>query len=889
MAINFNYFTVIILTLFSASSLAQTISGTIQNPDGKKLNGAIITFKDGGENEPNREFLIAQNGEFSYLLKKNYSSIYIEFSSNGFKSQTFQIQNPLKDKVYSYNIILSKDDAIKLNEVAVVAKRRAFIIKQDTVAYTVAAFRDGSERKIQDLIKKLPGIEVNENSGEIRYKGKSVETVKLDGDDLFGSNYALGTKNISVDMVEQVQAIENYSNNPLLKGIETGDKVALNLKLKKGKTDLSGTIDLGSGVFDDVSDAQNLGATAIGVSKKYKSFATLSYNNIGQVNSPYDYFTNHQSVSQMKESNQYAQTILADNILPSVLDDSRSNINNELFATYNAMFKVSNKFTAKLNFYLLDDKMRAEQVIINRNFINGDSIITSDKFSVVKNPNLYRGDLDFKIHTTPSSLLEYSISTHQENINSASTTIQNSDKLLYIKQNSKGFFIKNNLIFTKKVSESKALQATSSYSVNRIPQILQITPSVVSAGNSDRQNAEFRKVFLSTTIALLGSVKRLKYSITSGFNYEVSPFKANLISQELNDLNPQNSFDNNLEFSTKSFYLQSKADYSWRKFKFSPVLKLSSLNQILNDFTRNPSDEKSNVLAEPFISVSYKFNEKSGFLNSVGYNVNPFSEQHLFSNDVLISNRILTSNSPTLALQKTFNVSSFFLINDLYKQFQLNLGITYLKNMGNYFSNIFVQEQLTQINQFYLNENSKLLNYTFKIQKYIPSIESTIRIQTNFSSLQYKNVVNQSDLRNNRVTSIHSELFFKTAFDTKINFENVVFYNRNASSVAGGNQFSNDAINHIFKTIFKPNKQLLVIASTDYFVPNRKQQRQDFLFLDASAKYSPSKKPFSFSIIGKNLLNENSFKQFQVNDYSSSMYQSNLLARYVLINVSYSF
>ncbi len=357
----------------------------------------------------------------------------------------------------------------------------------------------------------------------------------------------------------------------------------------------------------------------------------------------------------------------------------------------------------------------------------------------------------------------------------------------------------------------------------------------------------------------------------------------------MNDSNAQNGFDNHLELSTRSFYLQSKADYSWRKFKFSPVFKLSSLNQILNDFTTNHTDDKSDVLVEPFIGVSYKFSEKSGFLNSVGYSVDPFGEQHLFSNDVLISNRILTSNSPALALQKTFKASSFFFINDLYKQFQLNVGITYVKNMGNYFSNIFVEEQLTQINRFYLNENSQLLNYTFKIQKYIPSIESTIRIQTNVSSLHYKNVVNQSDLRNNRGTSIHSELFFKTAFDTKINFENVVFYNRDASSVDSGNQFTNDAINHIFKTIFKPNKQLLVIASTDYFIPNTKQQRQDFLFLDASAKYSPSKKPFSFSIIGKNLLNESNFKQFQVNDYSSSMYQSNLLARYVLINVSYSF
>lgn len=889
MGINSRWFIAICLLFISPVIKSQTITGSIQTIDGRKLPSAIVTFKDSVDSKRSSEFSIAKNGEVTHVLKKKYVNLYVEFSANGFKSHTIEIRNPLQDEVYKYSIVLVKDDAINLNEVAIVAKRRAFTIKQDTVDYNVASFRDGSERKIQDLIKKLPGVEVNDKSGEIRYKGKSVETVKLDGDDLFGSNYALGTKNINVDMVEQVQAIENYSDNPLLKGIETGDKVALNLKLKKGKTDLSGTVDIGSGVFNDISAAQNLGATAIEVSKKYKSFATLSYNNIGQVNSPYDYFTNQQSVSQLQQSNLYAQKILTDDFFTSVLDDTRSNINNEFFATYNAMFKIGNKFTVKSNLYVLDDKMQADQLVVNRNFVNGDSIITSDQFKVNKMPNLYRGDIDFKLHTSPSSLLEYSISTHQENVISTSTTIQNSDKLLKINQNSKGFFIKNNLLFTKKLSENTVLQATTIYSFNKIPQILDITPSVVSLANNDIQNAEFRKKFLSASIALLGSGKRLKYNVTSGFIFDISPFTSSLISSELHNLNTQNNFDNNLEFSVKSFYVTGTADYIWRKFKFSPALKLSSLNQLLTDFKRNYSYEKANVVIEPFISISHKFNDKISFVNSAGYSVKPFGEQFLFGNNVLINNRTLTSNTPTLALQKTFNAGSFFMINDLYNQFQLNVGIAYANNMGNFFSNIHVQEQLTQLNNFYLNEDSKFINYNFRIQKYFAGIGSTIRIQTNVSSMQYKNVVNQSDLRNNNSTSFHSELFFKTAFEMPVNFENIIFYNRNISSVNGGNSFANNSINHTFKTIFKSNKQLFLIASTDYFVPNLEKKKQDFLFLDATAKYSPTGKPFSFSITGKNLFNENAFKQFEVNDYSSSSLRSALLERYVLVNVSYSF
>ena len=142
------------------------------------------------------------------------------------------------------------------------------MIKNDTVKYNVKSYLNGSDRKILDVIKKMPGIDVNVNTGEIKYKGKSIETVLLEGDNLFGYNYSLGTKNINVNMVEQVQAIENYSENPLLKNIESGNKVVLNLKLKKRKIDFSGNFDAGLGSFDNSNIAANTNLNILGITKK---------------------------------------------------------------------------------------------------------------------------------------------------------------------------------------------------------------------------------------------------------------------------------------------------------------------------------------------------------------------------------------------------------------------------------------------------------------------------------------------------------------------------------------------------------------------------------------------------------------------------------------------
>lgn len=133
----------------------------------------------------------------------------------------------------SFDFVLIKDTVKYLESVTVTAKKKLYKINRDTTSFKVKNYADGTEKKIQDIIKKLPVIELNEKTGEIKYKGKLIETVKLDGDDLFGDTYTIGTKNINVDMVDAIQAIENYTANPLLKGIENGDKIILNLTLKK--------------------------------------------------------------------------------------------------------------------------------------------------------------------------------------------------------------------------------------------------------------------------------------------------------------------------------------------------------------------------------------------------------------------------------------------------------------------------------------------------------------------------------------------------------------------------------------------------------------------------------------------------------------------------------
>ena len=223
---------------FKAQLFSQTLTGTVLDSENEQVFSATVLIRDSTTPDEVKEYTIARNGSFSITLKKAYTNIVIEVASNEYHSVFDTIKKPQKDKTYHIDFLLLKKDITRLDEVVVVAKESPFVVKKDTLVYRVSRYMDGTERKIEEVIKKLPGIQVNESTGEIKYQGKSIETVLLEGDNLFGYNYSIGTKNINVDMVEEIEAIENYSENLLLKGVEGGEKVALNLKLKKGENRL---------------------------------------------------------------------------------------------------------------------------------------------------------------------------------------------------------------------------------------------------------------------------------------------------------------------------------------------------------------------------------------------------------------------------------------------------------------------------------------------------------------------------------------------------------------------------------------------------------------------------------------------------------------------------
>ncbi len=111
-------------------------------------------------------------------------------------------------------------------------KARPIAVRGDTLRYRVKAFAGKRDRYLEDVLKKLPGVEVKEN-GRIEYQGTPINKFYIEGQDPLGSNYTQASRNIPINAVDQVDVIEHNQHKRVLQGLVPSDQAALNIRLSK--------------------------------------------------------------------------------------------------------------------------------------------------------------------------------------------------------------------------------------------------------------------------------------------------------------------------------------------------------------------------------------------------------------------------------------------------------------------------------------------------------------------------------------------------------------------------------------------------------------------------------------------------------------------------------
>lgn len=229
--------TALFLTAFitTAQKSSGLVKGTLKDSaTGQGLHDAtvsVLTSKDSSL----ISFTLTSNSGYFEVKNIAAGNYFILVSYQGFKTLRKSFSITEEKPVAELGSVIMVQDYKMLGEV-IIKDEAPIKIKGDTVAYNADAFKTlKPNATAEDLLKKLPGIQV-EKDGTVKAQGENVQKVYVDGKEFFGNDPKLATKNLTADMIDQVELYDDMSEQSKFSGVDDGSRTkAINLKLKKDK------------------------------------------------------------------------------------------------------------------------------------------------------------------------------------------------------------------------------------------------------------------------------------------------------------------------------------------------------------------------------------------------------------------------------------------------------------------------------------------------------------------------------------------------------------------------------------------------------------------------------------------------------------------------------
>lgn len=445
--------------LLSISSFAQKarVSGSVNDPNEKKsVQNAVIALLT-----PKDSILYKftrSDAEGKYILKDVKAGSYILMTTHPYFADMLDDVEIKGDIEFSPFALISK---AKLLQEVIIKTGSPIKIKGDTTVYTADSFKVSANANVEELLKKLPGIQVDKD-GKIKAMGETVQKVLVDGEEFFGDDPGMAVKNLRADAVKEVQVYDKKSDQAEFTGIDDGKtQKTINLKLKEDKkVGYFGKIDAAGGLIKglDPRYKNNLMFSTFKGKRKFSGFLLggntgqdgLSWQDEQKYGSGSDNF--NMSVDDNGELN-FSYNGTSD-------DEPYLDTRNGYLRSLNAGAQYSNKWNDKYTFNF-------SPKYNNQNYINhklgftqtqiGDSVINENS-DVSTNINRYniknRASIDIKMDSMNSFKVTANANfyhTNSEEIrNAVSTgntgTLKNSSNRTLQTNNDKNA-ISGNLIF----------------------------------------------------------------------------------------------------------------------------------------------------------------------------------------------------------------------------------------------------------------------------------------------------------------------------------------------------------------------------------------------------------------------------------------------------------
>ena len=790
------------------------------------------------------------NYEISFNLPAD--SLDIKTNSSFYEKITKRITNTSQ----TIDFVL-KEEVYELKGVTVMA--RSIEKTGDTVEYFVDSFVGLEDKSIEDVLKKMPGIEV-EGNGQILYQGLPIQKFYVEGMDLMDGQYATISKNLPHQSVASVEIYENHQPIQLLQDRIETDRASLNIKLSKDVT-VTGSGEVGIGAYPLLWNAN---VTPMLFTNKMQMMASLQSNNIGKD------LLNNNMISYYQDADEEApdadeELSIISSPIP-LIEKSRYLDNTSHLANFNILAPISKTTQMRVNLSYINDLQKQNSSQQNTYFLPNDTISYTETISNKIYDSYLKGDVaidrnDKKAYVKDK--IEFS-----KRWNKSYGYVLNNDENINQILNNQAMSVANDLRVLFPVGKH-LLDFVSYNSYDNLPESLNVEPGVFeeifNVGKPYQKTSQhFDKERFFTNEALSGifTFGNIIVSSKLGISHYQNKVKTNLAIFPHENLLGYISLMNDVNHTYTKPYLSSRLEYKLRRATFVLNLPLS-----LNHATTNNREEKqelTKVFLNPKLSFKYEFNNMFKINASGQYEQNIDNFENYYDNPVLSDYQSLFTIIAPMSVSDLTRANVRFTFNQPFYAINSSLSYTYQHRNSDIIYKYDIDENGASYLQMIESPNTSDYHViNLNVKKFISVIKTTIGLKANLLHNTRHNILNGSLVENKNISAGIMPNMMVTIkhwahFNYSFNFNNIQTFSEDVK------KSDVNYLRHYCKLNIFPHRDHLITLNSEIY----SHLGKNYIYFDASYQYSIPKYKLDFELKCNNIFNNKLYVSYYSGAFS---------------------
>ncbi|NCI50930.1 hypothetical protein GWC95_13435 [Sediminibacterium roseum] len=861
------------------------VKGQVADISGKKLSSIAVSVLN--IQELTLAYSITDSlGYYSIKVPdwKKGDSLFVAVNANGYQKMLIYLDSNIR--TVDFELLPS---AALLKEVVVTSGKGIVRSKGDTIKYNVDSFSHPQDRTILDVLKKMPGLEVSDN-GEIKFQGKSINSLYVDGDNLVDGKYNTLTKSLANDMVASIEVLQNHQPIQTLRDIELTETAGLNIVLKS-KARMKFLFDASASIGEPgLRDAT---FNTMSFKKSFKILNALKYSNAGR-NIREDIIPHFQSEANARDDRQ----LLKNEIVQAPLASSRVLLNDDFLEDINLFSKTNQQLEIRFNGSIFKGNIVNEYSNRQLVFLPTDTIRYNESFFTKFSETYIRPSITVslnkkKIYFNNTSGLETQVSDAASDV-TTSTSGHFQEKLRSRKTD-----IFNSSRFLKVLSPKLILELYSYLFYRTSPQLSQLTPGLYSSllnnGHPYDALAESARNagFTSRNYASIKYLTKIRQSYKVGVDWQSQQIVSDL-QTELSGVKTSiaDTFRNHLNFYKTSVFAEAVFSRNSDLVQYEFALPVEKMFITYRD--TGFSEHNSYLFFQPSFKIKSRIG-KQGFIqlsSSVRRTIG--NQFDIYRGYILNGYRTFNSKVGILPVSKISSVLLSYELNDVPDFLFATVSMGYYRTNNNTIPLYAVSPIATTIVNYRFDNTTDGFNLGLRVSKYVPVIRSNFALSQTMSLnefLQFQNGFLLKYLNSSWTTnckfSVKPLSFLFVNYSLNLN----MFVNTPVGT--SGNQISQRSSNLLNKIDFTIplNKAVNMMVAAEFYKNSRPGiiNNNTASFMDFTCEYKPAKVRYDLQLGVFNILNRTGYQNISTssNFYSESVYL--IRPRNFFIKINYRF